>query len=301
MSKNFYTLLITSKKKRSAKKITVSSAQLHAVYTLFFVIALFSVYFFYDYSQLKTDKAKLTHLMKQTKEQTKEIEGLATKVNEFAVKLEELKQFDKKIRIMANLEGNRRKEQLLGIGGPISDESFLQSRLDGDRQIFINNMNKNMEKLMADAASQEASFNNLLDYFKEQKSILAAKPSIWPVEGWVTSEFGYRSSPFTRGREFHKGIDIATRMGRDILAPADGIVSEVSYRLDEGLTIRINHSYGITTAYGHLSKTAITQGSVVRRGSVIGYVGNSGRSTGPHLHYAVFVNDVPVNPRSYLN
>jgi murein DD-endopeptidase MepM/ murein hydrolase activator NlpD len=275
--------------------------QLRALSTLFLVIVCFSVYFFYDYIQLKTDKTKLAHLMKQTKEQTREIEGLVTKANEFAVKLEELKQFDKKIRIMANLEGNRRKEQLLGIGGPISDESFLQSRVDGDRQLFINNMNKNMENLMADAASQQESFNNLLDYFKEQKSILAAKPSIWPIEGWVTSEFGYRSSPFTRGREFHKGLDIATRMGREILAPADGIVSEVADRPDEGLMVRITHGYGITTAYGHLSKTALKQGSVVRRGSVIGHVGNSGRSTGPHLHYTVFVNDVPVNPRRYLN
>jgi murein DD-endopeptidase MepM/ murein hydrolase activator NlpD len=301
MSKNFYTLLFIPKQKRSARKINISSIHLKAVGILLSVLVLFGAYLFYDYTQMKTDNAELAKLRRQTREQTKEIEGLAAKINEFAVQIEDLKQFDKKIRIMANLEGNRSREQLLGIGGPVSDESFLQTRLDGDRQLLINNMNKNMDKLTADALSQEKSFNALLTYLQEQRSILAAKPSIWPVEGWVTSEFGYRSSPFTQGREFHKGIDIATRINKDILAPADGIVTDVSYRHDEGLMIKINHGYGIATSYGHLLKSAIKQGGIVRRGTVIGFVGNSGRSTGPHLHYTVFVNDVPVNPRRYLN
>jgi murein DD-endopeptidase MepM/ murein hydrolase activator NlpD len=301
MSKNYFTLLVTSKKKRSARKITISDVQLRAVCGMFVVMILLFGYFVYDYIHLKKVKVELAALASQTKQQNRELEGLVTKVDEFAVRLEELRQVDKKIRIMANLDGNRRKEQLLGIGGPVSDESFLETRLDGDRRLFIHNMKQNLEKLMADASSREASFNNLLDYFKEQRSIVAAKPSRWPIEGWVTSEFGYRSSPFTGGREFHRGIDIATRMGKEILAPADGIVSEVSRRSEEGLMIMINHGYGIATMYAHLSKTAVTEGSTVKRGSVIGYVGSTGRSTGPHLHYAVYINDVPVNPRRYLD
>jgi murein DD-endopeptidase MepM/ murein hydrolase activator NlpD len=300
MSQNFYTLLISSKKKRSAKKITVSGVQLRALCGLFVVVVLIGGYFVYDYIHLKKAKVELSNLISRTKEQTGELNSLVARVNEFAVHLEELRQFDKKIRIMANIDGNNKKEQLLGIGGPVSDERFLQTRLDGDRREFIQNMNKNMEKLVSDAAFQEQSFNRLVEYFKEQKSILAAKPSLWPVEGWVTSEFGYRASPFTRGHEFHKGIDVATRMGNEIHAPADGIVSEVSRKPQEGLMIMINHGYGIMTLYGHLSSAAVKEGSLVRKGHVVGYVGNSGRSTGPHLHYAVSVNDVPVNPRGYL-
>lgn len=301
MSQNFYTLLITSKKKRSAKKITMSSMQLRAVCGMLVVIALLGSYFVYKYIHLKNVNTELAGIIEQTKEQTRDLEKLVTRVNEFAVRMEELRQFGKKIKTMAvNLDGRRKKPQMLGMGGPISDDGFLQTRLDGDRRLFIHNMNKNMEKLMTDAASQEASFNSLLEYFKEQKSILAAKPSLWPVKGWVSSGFGYRKSPFTGGREFHRGIDIATRMGKEICAPSDGIVSEVSRRADEGLMVMINHGYGIVTAYAHLSKTKVKEGSVVQRGDVIGHVGNSGRSTGPHLHYAVFVNDVPANPKRYL-
>jgi len=300
MSQNLYTLLITSKTKRSAKKVTISSLQLRTLGGLFLILLMMGGYFVYDYIHLKKVKVELSNLTAQTKQQTRELDGLVAKVNEFAVRLEDLRQFDKKVRIMANIDGNREKEQLLGIGGPAGDETFLQTRLDGDRQSFIRNMHKNMEKLMTDAASQEASFKNLLDHFKQQKSILAARPSLWPVEGWVTSEFGYRASPFTGGREFHRGIDVATRMGKEIQAPADGIVSEVSRQPEEGLMIRINHGYGVATIYAHLSKVAANEGSVVRRGQVIAYVGNSGRSTGPHLHYAVLVNDVHVNPRRYL-
>ncbi|MBN1662282.1 MAG: peptidoglycan DD-metalloendopeptidase family protein [Deltaproteobacteria bacterium] len=300
MSDNFYTLLITSKKKRAAKKITVSAVQLRAVCVFCAVIVLLGGYVVYDYIHLKKVKVELSGLMARTKEQNKQLEGLVAKVNELAVRLEDLRQFDKKVRIMANLEGNRRKQQTLGIGGPVSDGAFLQTRLDGDRQAFIRDMNKNMEKLMTDAALQEASFNGLLQHFKGQKSILAAKPHLWPTEGWVTSGFGYRTSPFTGGREFHRGIDIAARMGKEIIAPADGVVAAVARLPEEGLMIRINHGYGIATVYAHLSKTAVERGGVVKKGNVIGYVGNSGRSTGPHLHYAVYVNDVAVNPRKYL-
>jgi len=117
----------------------------------------------------------------------------------------------------------------------------------------------------------------------------------------VTSEFGWRTSPFGGDREFHKAIDIATRFGKPIQAPADGIVAEAVFQHDVGQMIRIDHGHGISTFYGHLSKAVVRVGATVRKGDRIGYVGNSGRSTGSHLHYAVMLNGVPVNPRKYLN
>ncbi|MBN1382711.1 MAG: M23 family metallopeptidase [Deltaproteobacteria bacterium] len=279
----------------------MSSSQLYVVCGVLMVMVLWGAYFVHKYVHLKNVNTELAGALEQTKEQTRELEKLVMRFNEFAVRVEELREFGIKIKDVAlSLDGKRKKTQMLGMGGPISDDNFLQTRLDGDRRLFIHNMNKNMEKLMSDAASQEESFKNLLDYFKEQKSILAAKPSLWPVKGWISSGFGYRKSPFTGRREFHRGIDIATRAGKEIHAPSDGIVAEVSRRADEGLMIRINHGYGIVTAYAHLLKTKVKEGDVLQRGDVIGTVGNSGRSTGPHLHYGIFVNDVPVNPRKYL-
>ena len=136
---------------------------------------------------------------------------------------------------------------------------------------------------------------------KEKKSLLAVTPSIWPVVGWVTSEFGRRPDPFGKGQEFHKGLDIATKIGRPVQAPADGVVTEVAYHEDVGNMIQIDHGHGVSTFYGHLSKSLVRMGAPVKRGDRIGYVGNSGRSTGSHLHYAVLLNGVPVNPRKYVN
>jgi murein DD-endopeptidase MepM/ murein hydrolase activator NlpD len=154
---------------------------------------------------------------------------------------------------------------------------------------------------MGDALSREQSFANLLAHLQEKKSILDATPSSWPVTGWVTSEFGLRSSPFSGEREFHKALDIATRFGKPIHAPADGIVEEVAFQNDVGRMIRINHGHGFSTFYGHLSKADVQVGQTVHKGDRIGLVGNTGRSTGSHLHYAVMLNGVPVNPRKYLN
>ena len=129
---------------------------------------------------------------------------------------------------------------------------------------------------------------------------LAATPSVTPTKGWVTSGFGYRSSPFTRNREFHRGIDIAGRVGTSVVAPADGRVRFVGSKRSLGNSIVLEHGYGIESLYGHLSELGVKVGQRVRRGEQIGAMGSTGRSTGPHLHYQVEVNGAPVNPRNYI-
>jgi murein DD-endopeptidase MepM/ murein hydrolase activator NlpD len=259
------------------------------------------MYTYYDYIRIKRDKIELERLRRQTREQKIQIDDLAEKVNNFTLRMEELSQLDKNIRAMANVEDKRYKGQILGIGGSINDETRIGAHAETDQRMVIAKIDQNVEQLSKDALEQKNSFNELFKFLKKQKSILAATPSIWPVQGWVTSEFGFRSSPIGGGREFHKGIDIATRMGVHVVAPADGLVSEAVYDRDVGHMVKINHGYGMTSWYGHLLRTAVKQGNMVKRGDLIGYVGNSGRSTGPHLHYTVILNGIPVNPRKYLN
>jgi murein DD-endopeptidase MepM/ murein hydrolase activator NlpD len=301
MPKNFYTLLILPKKHSSAKKMSLSGTLVKGVTIFMMGLILMMMYFSYDYIHIRREHAELKRLKQQTAEQKKQIEGLVDKVDQFAFKMEELKQFDKKIRIMANLESRRDREQLLGIGGPVSEEKRLRSQMEKDDKAMIAGVGQQVDRLMEEASSREQSFATLLAFLKERKSLLAVTPSTWPVMGWVTSEFGPRTSPFGNEREFHKGLDIATRYGRVIQAPADGVVAEVSYQQDVGQMIRIDHGHGVATFYGHLSKAIVRPGATVRRGDRIGYVGNSGRSTGSHLHYAVLLKGVPVNPRKYLN
>jgi len=129
---------------------------------------------------------------------------------------------------------------------------------------------------------------------------MAEAPNLWPVEGRITGSFGERTDPFNGEGAFHRGIDISTGFGSRVLAPADGVVTFVGQESGYGRLIQITHSQGIATRYGHLSAMAVTEGEHVTRGQVIGYVGMSGRSTGPHLHYEVWVHNSPVNPYKFL-
>ncbi len=125
-------------------------------------------------------------------------------------------------------------------------------------------------------------------------------PNLWPVEGPVTGSFGERIDPFNGEGAFHSGVDIGSSYGQAVIAPADGVVDFADFLGGYGRAIVIGHGHGITTRYGHLSNFAVVTGQHVRRGETIGYVGLSGRSTGPHLHYEVRINDTPVNPYKYL-
>ncbi len=301
MSDNFFTLMIIPRRKSAVTKFSVSGNLIRGLFIGSLVAVLLSLYVLYDYASIKRDRAELARLRVQTVEQAQQIDELAFMVDEFSDRMEEFKQLDKKIRILASNQTKRDKKMPLGIGGPDSEQIRLNEMLDQDKDKLLAGMRQSLKKLNEDATEREQSFNELLKFLREQKSLLAATPSIWPVRGWVTSEFGPRENPFeSSGIEFHRGLDIATRMGKEIRATADGLVSEVAYRADDGHVVRIDHGYGLATSYCHLQKPAVKQGVRVKRGEVIGYVGNTGRSTGPHLHYAVFVNNVPVNPRKYL-
>ncbi len=129
---------------------------------------------------------------------------------------------------------------------------------------------------------------------------MAGMPSLWPVEGRVTGSFGERIDPFNGEGAFHNGMDISTSYGEPVRAAGDGTVTFADLMNGYGRVIIVEHNHGVSTRYGHLSGFAVTDGQTVRRGEVIGYVGRSGRTTGPHLHYEVRINDTPVNPYRYL-
>lgn len=129
---------------------------------------------------------------------------------------------------------------------------------------------------------------------------LNAAPNLWPVEGQVTGSFGERIDPFNGEGAFHSGVDISSTYGTPVIAPADGTVAFADFLGGYGRAIVIDHGHGITTRFGHLANFAVIAGQHIQRGDTIGYVGLSGRSTGPHLHYEVRINDTPVNPHKYL-
>jgi murein DD-endopeptidase MepM/ murein hydrolase activator NlpD len=129
---------------------------------------------------------------------------------------------------------------------------------------------------------------------------LASAPNLWPVEGRITDAFGERIDPFNGEGAFHTGIDISASIGHPIIAPADGEVRLSEFVNGYGRAVIVDHGNGITTLYGHLASFGVHEGQFVRRGEILGTVGESGRSTGPHLHYEVRIHDTPVNPHKFL-
>jgi murein DD-endopeptidase MepM/ murein hydrolase activator NlpD len=294
-----FTFMVIPGRKSGVKKISVSKVVIRNILIASLAAILVTLYVVYDYASIKRDRAELVQLRAQTKEQSQQFRDLAMKIDGFADRMEQLRQFDKKIRILSADQTSRDKKLPLGIGGS-DKETRVKDLLDQDQQKLITGMRKGITKLNKDANDREKSFNELLAFLHEQKSILAATPSIWPVKGWVTSEFGVRESTFRSGIEFHKGLDISTRFGKEIVAPADGLVIVSAYDPQDGNFVKIDHGRGLATGFAHLSRMAVKQGTRVKKGDIIGYVGDTGRSTGSHLHYSVFVNNVPVNPRKYL-
>ncbi len=135
---------------------------------------------------------------------------------------------------------------------------------------------------------------------ERRQALASATPSIWPVTGWLSSGYGNRQDPFNGGRDFHPGLDISAEFGRPVHATADGTVVSAAREGSYGNLVVIDHGFGLATRYGHLSRFGVSAGQFVRRGSVIGYVGSTGRSTSAHLHYEVLVNGKLTNPMTLL-
>jgi murein DD-endopeptidase MepM/ murein hydrolase activator NlpD len=146
----------------------------------------------------------------------------------------------------------------------------------------------------------ESRLNLVRTGVERRQALAAATPSIWPVTGWLSSSYGSRRDPFTGGADFHPGLDISANHGEPVQATADGTVSTASRNGAYGNLVVIDHGFGITTRYGHLSRFGVTDGQRVRRGDVIGFVGSTGRSTSSHLHYEVLVNGRLTNPLKLL-
>ncbi len=153
---------------------------------------------------------------------------------------------------------------------------------------------------MTGAASVGIGMGNLHDASTRDWMRLAAAPTLWPIQGRITGSFGERIDPFSGEGAFHRGIDISGDIGTRVIAPADGVVQFADIMNGYGRTVMIDHGNGISTLYGHLSGFAVSAGEEVHRGDTLGYVGQSGRSTGPHLHYEVRIFNTPVNPHKYL-
>ncbi len=260
-----------------------------------------------DYIKLKKQSFDTKLLMKEIKAQKNEIinqriqvQTFAKNINALKKKLVALSAFEKKVRIIADIKPNGDVTGFLGIGGVSKEDMDPIIPLAQNHNNLIREMHKQVKQISVSAKRQAENYKELLKLLEKKKNLLASTPSIMPAKGLKTSRFGYRISPFTQQREFHAGLDIANKKGTKVIATANGRVSYAGRRMFIGKEVIIDHGHGIVTKYGHLSKILVKAGKRVKRGDVIGLMGSTGRSTGPHVHYEVMVNGIPVNPEKYI-
>ncbi len=182
-----------------------------------------------------------------------------------------------------------------------SPVSMRKDDYSPDMSLRIANIESDFAALSDKIAAQKELISESIDPIKKQVVYLMAKPSIVPVSASITAGFGYRKNPFTsRGSEFHKGVDFAASYGQTISATGDGVVIFSGWNAGYGRMVIISHGYGITTLYAHNSKLLVKEGDKVKKGQAVSKAGNTGRSTGTHLHYEVKVNGKNVNPAQYF-
>lgn len=205
------------------------------------------------------------------------------------------------LRVMLKMKTKKALLEYTGEGGPTTaDQAALMRALSSRPALTMGEFDESLDYLSKSAQVRLESYRELKKYVTTQRSLLASRPTAWPIRGWITSRFGYRVSPFFEGTTFHQGIDVANEEGSSIKAPADGVVIFNGWQGSYGKLIVLDHGYGYSTRFGHLDRSLVNIGQRVKRGQVIGFLGNTGRSTAPHLHYEIRLNGVPLNPLKYL-
>ncbi len=252
------------------------------------------------YLLLRHELAKYKTERRAVQEEKAKMGYLAQSLERLTAKMEKLQEFDHKLRIIADLPEMEDTDETLGVGGTVLDTQDAAEEEFADFTEDAIEVEESIEDLDEQAALQEESFYELIEFLEERKSLLLSTPSIRPTRGWVSSGFGFRKSPFTGQRQFHRGVDFASRVGTPVLATADGVVIRSAKDRLFGRIVEVDHGNGYITLYGHNSSNFVKKGDRVKRGQVIGTVGNTGRSTGPHLHYEVRLNGVAVNPDRYI-
>ncbi len=242
-------------------------------------------------SSLKSQNAELVNILEDMKVRLDDAETqLSTLVNK-----------DEALRVYANLPPIDDDIRALGTGGTISEINRGYDNLIPSSDVSFTELMGNLGALTREINLQRNSYEQIYNKLNKDINRLRFTPSISPVtKGYLTSPFGTRPDPWTGEIRPHHGQDFGVLTGTPVFATADGVVKARNGRTGYGKTIIIDHGYGIKTFYAHLNKYMIRPGDKVKRGQLIAYSGNTGRSTGPHLHYEVRINNVPVNPRHYF-
>lgn len=305
------TVMLIPDDAHSTRQFALPRWLLRATALVSLFLAIGSGYLIFDYLELRQMRQSYHQLSAENEGLKGEARILMNNLSEVKRSLNRVQDYTNKLNELTKIRV-RHVSKKTGIG-PLSPEEY---KLAKDAQVESTSdyfpLGVNMDKLIfrpvfdrlegigRRSQRQAIELQRILSNLSKQKSLLSSIPAISPVNGWVTSGFGYRTSPFTGKRTMHKGIDVASPIGSPIYSPANGVVIFTGSKAGFGNFIMIAHGYGIVSRYGHNAQNMVQPGQRVKRGEQIATVGMSGRTTGPHLHYEVLVNGRHVNPKKFI-
>lgn len=317
MSEKRYTILISNHKRGRSRSFVISESWIKASAILIFCGFILFLCGVVDYTGLLFKVARSEQLFAENENLRQQYQAMEGKVSNLETALERVHNFTHKIKSIMSVEDQHRLTKLLvqepkrdlaselstgevmtseGQTTPLENDELAKH--DPEEQSFT--LSVRIDRALKSAELREQSVLDVWNLVSDRQSLWAATPTVKPAQGWYTSRFGFRIDPFTGRTAYHSGVDIAAAPGTPVYAPADGVVSYVGYEPGYGRIISIDHGYGVITRYGHNSRVYVEMGQRVARGDVITAVGSTGRSSGPHVHYEVRVEGVPVNPQKYI-
>ncbi|RPI29239.1 MAG: M23 family metallopeptidase [Acidobacteria bacterium] len=283
MKRGDFTIILARFAETPAKAYCFSRKLATAVTIVSFVLISGFILSSLHYYQMWKKTSEYDRLRVEVDQLRKENQTFRLAANNLTDQLSALEVVSKKVSILSGLN----REGLGGVGGP--GNSALASLTTRD-------LTAQLRQLGVKGRNIESELRQWQDFYTSRSILLAATPAIPPVHGYPSAPFGYRLDPFTNVREFHSGIDISAPRGNKVLATADGLAVFAQSQVGYGRLVVVRHRFGLSTRYGHLSQVAVRVGQRVKKGDIIGYVGSTGRATGPHLHYEVRLNGQAMNP-----
>ena len=290
MNKKFYTLLITPGAHGRVRKFQLPFYVVPVVLALSIIGVVMLAGLATSYARMLIKVSNYNTVRSEREALKQQFHTLENKVSRANVKLNSLQTLAAEVAVTYGF-GNGHRQQ---ITPDLMNLARQSSAADGDPSLYALNAMKNVSLNSVSGRFSPSTFPGMIDD-------PSAIPSIWPVHGRLTAGFGQRMDPFSGEEAFHPGVDIADAFGTDVVATGDGLVIEAEPDAGYGRSILIDHGDGITTRYAHLSRIFVVVGEQVKQGEIIGAIGVSGRTTGPHLHYEVRIHGTPVNPARFLH
>ena len=317
MANRFFTVLIIPEKTSQVRRLILPSWLIKtAAVGGLFTIALGTIMVL-DYWYVMSQISENNQLKVENRRLRQQVQVFRNKMSTVETTLDRIKTFSTRLKVITNLEDrglftqngtNKLPDASASMSEPPKPSAVVDIEAEVDpkdpEQGQLNKQYGLLESeftlMNGDAMKLEQTLQNQYELLADQKAFLAALPTRKPAVGYYTSGFGVRSSPFGGHTKMHEGLDIANLPGTPIRAPADGVVIFADSKAGYGQTLILDHGYGLETWYGHTRKILVSKGQKIHRGDTVALVGNSGRSTGPHVHYEVRVNGTPVNPLPYI-